>query len=62
MLLTTTTAAGSSSTGSVALALGACDPSADFVDVTEIWGLLVLACVTVFVVKQFIYRNIAGNQ
>ena len=62
LLLTTTTAAASTSTTAVAIALGSCDPLSDFVDVTDLWGLLVLACVLVFVVKQFIYRNVTGNQ
>lgn len=58
--LTTAGAAGTS-TATLAVSFGACDPGAIYADMSETWMLGLGGLVVVWCLKQFVYRQIANQ-
>jgi hypothetical protein len=61
-LAQTSSAASAPVAQSLAVSFSACDPLQQHKDVGELWGIGLLACTTVWCVKQFILKQVMSNQ
>jgi len=61
LVLTSANPASAPTTVELAVAFPECDPMERYADMTQIFELGLVACVLVFCVKQFIYRQVANQ-